>query len=625
MWMYLLPFAVACEVIAVRRTRMADRGPGRPPGWLRRLTAGPMILPVALLFILVTGATGIGAVLVVLLAGTAAVLTPPAARWVMPLWVILLGAWGVTRVLRTIQQTLHGGIFRYVLSLPTRFQTAAGRLKSVTIRALPGPAGARVGVVQTKPGSPIVYGKAPAPPAPPPPPGGSGTVLQVVPPGSGQVAHAVRVAAPSPSAKPVFQVAQWTTWTPMHFSWTAEAWLLAALAALLGGGWLLFRGISATPGLTAKLMGPRWQPAGRGWRRRPWPLLLVPVAALYAELLLNPDWLNGRGGVLLAAVLAGALATLVVIRRLPRVAADLAVAGLLLFAVYSVVIALRWPGYGFPRYGTLLAGAVYVASPAAAWLAGVQGLALGVLALWLFPRAVDPRTRSLIWPTASTQAELSGQVQRLARSRAEVVDSAAAELRRVERDLHDGAQARLVAVGISLRTAQKIIFTSPEAASQLLAEAISSSSQALTELRNLVRGIHPPVLADRGLPDAIRALALDCPLHTVTDIDLDGRPDLPVESACYFAVAEVLANAVKHAGARHVQIRARHDGGVLRIEVTDDGSGGADPARGTGLIGLERRLASFDGILAVSSPPGGPTMIVIEVPCALSWPKTYSC
>jgi signal transduction histidine kinase len=133
------------------------------------------------------------------------------------------------------------------------------------------------------------------------------------------------------------------------------------------------------------------------------------------------------------------------------------------------------------------------------------------------------------------------------------------------------------------------------------------------------------VLADRGLPDAIRALALDTPVHTVTDIELPGRPDLPVESACYFAVAEALANAVKHAGARHVQIRARHDGALLRIEVTDDGAGGADPAAGTGLRGLERRLATFDGILAVSSPPGGPTLIVIEVPCALSSPKTSSC
>ena len=314
---------------------------------------------------------------------------------------------------------------------------------------------------------------------------------------------------------------------------------------------------------------------------------------------------------------------LAVILLLPSVAADLAVGGLLALGVYGVAAALLWPQI-FPRYHNLLYGAVYVTSRPLAVLAGLQGLAMIGLALWLAPRALDTRTMALLWPQRASEAELAGRVEQLTQTRAEAVDSAAAELRRVERDLHDGAQARLVAVGMNLRAAQKLITSSPEAASQLLAEAIDSSSRALTELRNLVRGIYPPVLADRGLPDAIRALALDTPLHTVTDIELPGRPDLPVESACYFAVAEALANAVKHAGARHVQIHARHDGALLRIEVTDDGAGGADPARGTGLRGLERRLATFDGILAVNSPPGGPTLVVIEVPCALSSPKTSS-
>ena len=197
----------------------------------------------------------------------------------------------------------------------------------------------------------------------------------------------------------------------------------------------------------------------------------------------------------------------------------------------------------------------------------------------------------------------------------------------MERDLHDGAQARLVAVGMSLQAAERLFASNPEAALALVAEAKASSSRALTELRDLVRGIYPPVLADRGLADAVRALALDTPLRTETDIDLPGRPDGPVESACYFAVAEALANAVKHAGARLVQVRVRYRPapGVLRIEVIDDGVGGADPANGTGLRGVERRLGTFDGILAVSSPPGGPTMIIIEVPCALSSPRISSC
>ena len=132
------------------------------------------------------------------------------------------------------------------------------------------------------------------------------------------------------------------------------------------------------------------------------------------------------------------------------------------------------------------------------------------------------------------------------------------------------------------------------------------------------------MLADRGLGEAVRALALDTPLRTETDIVLPGRLDAPVESACYFAVAETLTNAVKHSGACRAQVRIRHAHGMLRVEVTDDGCGGADPARGGGLAGIERRLGTFDGILAVSSPPGGPTMIVMEVPCALSSPRTRS-
>jgi len=185
----------------------------------------------------------------------------------------------------------------------------------------------------------------------------------------------------------------------------------------------------------------------------------------------------------------------------------------------------------------------------------------------------------------------------------------------VERDLHDGAQARLVALGMSLRAAERLIGSSPQAAAPLVAEAIQTSSKALTELRDLVRGIHPPVLADRGLGDAVRALALDTPLHTVTDIDVPGRLDAPVESACYFAVAEALTNAVKHSGARHVQIRMQHAGGLLRIEVTDDGAGGADPTGG-GLSGLADRVAGVDGDLRIDSPPGGPTVIQVELPCA---------
>ncbi len=216
-------------------------------------------------------------------------------------------------------------------------------------------------------------------------------------------------------------------------------------------------------------------------------------------------------------------------------------------------------------------------------------------------------------------------MQRLAESRAVAVDTAAADLRRLERDLHDGAQARLVALGMSLRAAERLIPTSPEAAAALVAEARESSAKALTELRELVRGVHPPVLADRGLADAVRALGLDSPLHIETDVSLPGRLPAPIETACYFAVAELLTNAAKHSGARDARITISHASGMLRIEVTDFGLGGADPAAGSGLAGVEKRLATFDGIVAVSSPAGGPTIVVLEVPCVLSSPKISSC
>jgi len=254
---------------------------------------------------------------------------------------------------------------------------------------------------------------------------------------------------------------------------------------------------------------------------------------------------------------------------------------------------------------------------------GLAFVAAGLATAPLLLRGYADLARLVLAP--SEEAKLKLRVRHLAQTRRETLDTGAAELRRIERDLHDGAQARLVAVGMSLQAAERLFTTNPEAALALVTEAKESSSRALTELRDLVRGIYPPVLADRGLEDAIRALALDTPLPTVVDVDLPGEVERPVAAAVYFSVAEALANAAKHAHARSVRIGLSHAAGMLRAEVTDDGAGGADPAAGTGLAGVERRLATFDGILAVSSPPGGPTIVVIEVPCALSSAKISSC
>ncbi|MGW1171171.1 sensor histidine kinase [Streptomyces sp. NPDC002550] len=251
------------------------------------------------------------------------------------------------------------------------------------------------------------------------------------------------------------------------------------------------------------------------------------------------------------------------------------------------------------------------------------------LVLWAAPRlmaAYGRSARHLLGP--SRQEELAQRVGHLAQTRSDTLDAGAAEMRRIERDLHDGAQARLVAMGMALDTAEHLLATDPEAARSMLAEVKESSARALAELRDLIRGIHPPVLADRGLADAVHALALDLPYRLHFTSDLPGRAPAPVESAAYFTVSELLANVTKHAEARQIWIEIGHDGGAatgtLRITVTDDGRGGADPAAGTGLRGVERRLAAFDGVLAVSSPPGGPTIVNMEIPCALSSPKTSS-
>ncbi len=281
-------------------------------------------------------------------------------------------------------------------------------------------------------------------------------------------------------------------------------------------------------------------------------------------------------------------------------------------------------GIGFVGFIYRAARPAYPGNSRAALLAiGIAFVLAGVAsAQWLL-RAYFGLARSMLAPTG--EAELALRVHHLAQTRSETLDSGAAEIRRIERDLHDGAQARLVAMGMTLGAAEALIDSNPAAARALLAEAREASAKALAELRALVRGVHPPVLADRGLADAVRALALDTGLNVDVVAGLPGRPQAPVESAAYFAVSELLANVSKHANARQTWIDLRHERGMLRVDVTDDGHGGADPGRGSGLHGIERRLAAFDGILALNSPPGGPTVVTMEIPCALSSPKTSSC
>ncbi|MEV7193907.1 histidine kinase [Streptomyces sp. NPDC093510] len=490
-----------------------------------------------------------------------------------------------------------------------------------------------------------------------------------------------------------------------------------------------------------------------------------------------PDLPATGQGLALRAQLAGKQGQVWRDRR--WVGLDPCLGGMIAFGPLALLLSGVW-GLFTAAFGVRLSqewdSVWYLFVPVQNWptavLAGVLGALQFPLAFfWAAPRAVrmhERYLRAMLAPSESElraeMAEMAHRIDHLTTTRTAAVDTQMAEIRRIERDLHDGAQVRLVAMGMTLDAAEHLLESNPEAVRALLVEARENSTKALQELRDLVRGIHPPVLADRGLADAVRSLAMLSPLATEVTAELPARLDPPVESAAYFAVSEIMANAAKHSGAERAWIDIRHetgtaarssgtaartcgatrgnsgtapdadatapgssgtaahtsrttadatrtapdtsrttttdptrttpdtsrttttdptrttpdtsrttttdptgtapgsrggtaagsgadpapegpgsgadpapDGrgsgadpapegrGTLRITVTDDGHGGADASLGSGLRGIEQRLATFDGVLAMSSPPGGPTLVTLEVPCALSSPKTTSC
>ncbi|GIF75050.1 sensor histidine kinase [Asanoa siamensis] len=244
---------------------------------------------------------------------------------------------------------------------------------------------------------------------------------------------------------------------------------------------------------------------------------------------------------------------------------------------------------------------------------------IGVLAAALLvivpPLVLELHARFSAALLSPPRRALEARVDRLEETRADAVDAGAAELRRIEKDLHDGAQARIAALGMTIGLAEQLVRTDPARAEALLAEARDTSGQALADLRRLVRGIHPPVLAERGLVEAVRALAVVLPVPTTVFADDDVRGAPPIEAALYFAVAEALANVAKHSRAARAWVTLRAPSGLLVVEVGDDGTGGAQVPPAGGLAGVRRRLGAFDGRLAVTSPPGGPTVLSMEVPC----------
>jgi signal transduction histidine kinase len=591
---------------------------------LRRLGWGGLLVPVAALGVAVFGIT-LWTIAAVALAVILVVRRPGTAAALVPVSLVCAGIWGLALAAATPgmanwtampfpgQQVVAffvapGGQGKVVKYGAAPVQVKAPGKAALGWEVLPGPAAA---VRKLPPPSGAVY----AVPAPPgtrhgPPqawrPGG-GLVTSLHQRGGGMAVRMAKLYGPvgpvtfgKPGLPgPVGSAGPGTGLVP--------GWLLVPLSLVM-----LTVGLWLAPRSFARLR-QRAGPLVPYLRRRVgeigWGLALVPATVIGLSVFGVRPW-----------TLAAVIAALIVTIRWPQVAADLVPFVLGILALRGFQLAAHWAalpagdsGPGVPY------GFVTVSGRQSALAAGAEASAFMALGAWLVPRTIVPHLR------ATPDPDLAGRVQQLTETRGHAVDAAAAELRRIERDLHDGAQARLVALGMNLRAVERVLPSSPNAALALVAEARETSVRALNELRDLIRGICPPVLADRGLGHAVQALVLDTPLPTTLEVDLPGRPTPPVESACYFAVAEALANAVKHAGARSAHIRIRHSAGLLRIEVSDDGIGGADPALGTGLLGVERRLGTFDGILAVNSPPGGPTMIVMEVPCALSSPKTCSC
>jgi len=284
--------------------------------------------------------------------------------------------------------------------------------------------------------------------------------------------------------------------------------------------------------------------------------------------------------------------------------------------LYSLTMPLWWP---LLPPGAATAMLVEVRTwPVALTLPFVQAVAYAAVLWWVVPRAARAQARfarALLRPTA--RARLADRVEELTETRTGALESHGAELRRIERDLHDGVQARLVSISVRLGLAERAFAAEPDTALGFLRDARTGIEDSLAELRTVIRGIYPPILADRGLAGAVRALASGGPVPVTVRLPDDlPRPPAPVEAAAYFVVAESLTNVAKHSGAASAQVTVEPAGTDLRVTVRDDGTGGADPAGGTGLTGIRHRVAALDGTVHIHSPRGEGTTIEVRLPCA---------
>jgi signal transduction histidine kinase len=371
--------------------------------------------------------------------------------------------------------------------------------------------------------------------------------------------------------------------------------------AFSGSAYLL--GTLATAVVTALVLPVLLAPAAaRGWagwhRQRAGRLLGVPA--------------DGRPGG--RRDLAWALAHVAV--GFPLGLAALMCLGNILVAVVALPLWWAFPADARPTLFSFFD--VHVGDWATALVGGsVQIAVLGAAAWWVLPALARLHARLCLAVLAQSARErLTERVDVLARSRVGVVGAHGAELQRIERDLHDGTQARLVAIAMQVGLARESLADDPDTVATLLQQAHETAEEAMVELRTVLQTIYPPILADRGLDGALTALAArsSVPVH-IELADLGALP-ATVEAVAYYVIAEALTNVTKHAAAARAALRIERANDMLSIEVTDDGRGGADEARGTGITGIRRRVAALDGAVRLDSPPGGPTTLAVQVPCA---------
>ncbi len=288
-----------------------------------------------------------------------------------------------------------------------------------------------------------------------------------------------------------------------------------------------------------------------------------------------------------------------------------------IFGAWSLGLAmLTLPLYNgsLPRGGAVIGSEVITGTPAM-----IVSVLIGAVLLLAAPqigRGLAAADVAIASRLLGPRGDLAARVEELERSRERVVDAAEAERRRIERDLHDGVQQRLVALAMDLGRAKAKFAEDSDAARLIVDQAHAEAKEALTELRNLVRGVHPPVLTERGLDAALSGVAALCPVPVAVHVDVPVRPRPTVEAIAYFVVAEALTNVAKHSRASCAKVLVEGHGypGTLTVMVSDDGVGGANPD-GAGLIGLADRVHGVDGQFSVESPSGGPTIIAVELPC----------